>query len=375
MHMKKGLIVFLVLALILGGLFFWKGGHHAIALADTLEEWLDADEASQSVTILVQSPGFEADGETGRIEPKVDQLTLTAESFWTEYADDRVFGLEAQGMTAYLRGDILYMDTGRAYRLPDLSSLRKSARELALGLLLHGRVTKTEGIYHISMNTDELELNADLTADRMLRAVSISVVTAEQTAVHLSVTPKEPTPHAIPQPVLDAMVRAKMEPPTPLTEPLKVLIPAMENLLPLTGDLTLGLKCGILNLSETVAFRMDRETAELERKGVAVTIPLPEKPGDLQPLPAALLLLRNGTFRQNGDEAEVEIILPGEATAALCAALVPQAEALGMTFGESRALLTIRQEKLKSASLTAEGEVPFLVTTIPVSFAASLTIQ
>ena len=83
MHMKKGLIVFLVLALILGGLFFWKGGHHAIALADTLEEWLDADEASQSVTILVQSPGFEADGETGRIEPKVDQLTLTAESFWT----------------------------------------------------------------------------------------------------------------------------------------------------------------------------------------------------------------------------------------------------------------------------------------------------
>ena len=54
---------------------------------------------------------------------------------------------------------------------------------------------------------------------------------------------------------------------------------------------------------------------------------------------------------------------------------VEAAESLGMTFGESRALLTIRKEKLTSASLTAEGEVPFLVTTIPVSFAASLTIQ
>ena len=56
MQMKKALIVILALVLILGGLFFWKGGHHALALADILEEWLDADDADQSLTLHVQIP-------------------------------------------------------------------------------------------------------------------------------------------------------------------------------------------------------------------------------------------------------------------------------------------------------------------------------
>ena len=50
MHMKKVLIVVLALTLLLGGLFFWKGGHHAIVLSEMVEEWLDEDTADQSLT-------------------------------------------------------------------------------------------------------------------------------------------------------------------------------------------------------------------------------------------------------------------------------------------------------------------------------------
>ena len=37
MRMKKVLIVILALVLVLGGLFFWKGGHHAIFLSEIME--------------------------------------------------------------------------------------------------------------------------------------------------------------------------------------------------------------------------------------------------------------------------------------------------------------------------------------------------
>ena len=374
MQMKKVWIVFLVLILMLGMLFFWKGGHHAIVLADALEEWLDADGSSQSLTLMVQKPDIAVD-DKGQARPVVEQMSLDAEIFRTEYADRPLYGLTTQGVSAYTDGGNLYMDTGRAYALPDLSGIRSSARELALGLLLHGRLTKDSDTYRLTMKHERMELSASITVDHGIRSVTANAVLPDEMAVTVCMTALPAEEHPIPQPVLDAMVRASMETPMSLTEPLEVLIPALEALLPLTGDLTLGVECGILELSETVTVRMDRETAELERSGVAVSIPMATKPGSIQPLPAALLLLRSGTFLKNGTDASVELTLPAETTAALCAALVPQVESLGMSFGESRAVLTIREERLTAASLTAGGEVPFLVTTIPVAFTAELTVK
>ena len=57
MRMKKVLIVILALILALGGLFLWKGGHHAIAISQILEEYLDTDDAVTSVTVQIQIPG------------------------------------------------------------------------------------------------------------------------------------------------------------------------------------------------------------------------------------------------------------------------------------------------------------------------------
>ena len=46
---------------------------------------------------------------------------------------------------------------------------------------------------------------------------------------------------------------------------------------------------------------------------------------------------------------------------------------LGITLGESTLSLCITAERLTTASLTAEGSVPFLFTTIPVEFSGELT--
>ena len=65
---------------------------------------------------------------------------------------------------------------------------------------------------------------------------------------------------------------------------------------------------------------------------------------------------------------------PRTADLFFCAALVPELENLGFAFGESKAVLSIQGGKLSAVTLSAAGEVPFLVTTIPLSFHAELNI-
>ena len=372
--MKKLLIVFLVLLLLAGGFFLWKGGHHAVLLSEALEEWLDDDDADQTLTIHLQKPDFNAD-EAGKLRPKVQQLTLTADTFWTEHHDERILGISAAGCTAYIRDHILYMDTGRAYALPSLAEHSGTFRELTLVLLLHGRITRTGDVYELAITRPELELHLTVTADPVVRSASLRAILPDKTVIQGTLTSKAPQPHSIPQPVLDAMVLSKMEKPMLLSDPLEILLPAMQNLLPLRGDLTLGVECGILNLSETVSLHMDKEKAELERKGATIPLPLPGDFSQADPAALALLLLRNGTFSRDETSAEIRIDLPTETTHALCTALVPQLQNLGIEFGASQAVLTFRENALRSVTMAAGGEVPFLITTIPVSFRAALTIS
>ena len=367
--MKKLLIVFLVLLALVAGLFLWKGGHHALFLADAIEEWLDADDADQSVTLQLQRPDFTA--EDGTLVPRVEQLSLSADTFWTQYHDRPLFGITSQGVTAYTDGTNLFLDTGQAYALPELHS---SARKLAVGLLLHGRVTKDADKYSIDMDTEELELHAVLAVDQTLNAATVTVVLPDETALSLSMQAKQPTAHAIPQPVLDAMVRSKMEPPMPITEPLEVLLPALQNLLPLHGELSLSVECGILNVSDTAILRVNAEGAQLERNGTTTALPIPDAFSGADPAALALLLLRSGSFTLDGSSAEIRVDLPPEATEALCTALIPRLVELNITLGESQALLCFQNSRLSSVTLTADGEVPFLLTTIPVSFQGALTI-
>ena len=370
MHMKKVLIAILALTLLLGGLFFFKGGHHAIVLSEMVEEWLDEDTADQSLTLMVSIPGARVD-EKGTVQPHIQQYSLNADTFWTEYADQTLFGLTAEDLTAWTDGRNLYMDTGKAYALPQLQQWRKELRKLSAGMLLHGRVTKHGDTYNLTMKSGELELDVDVVADRGVQSVSIIAILPDDSSVIVSVTPKAPQSHPVPREVSDAMVRSKMEPPMALTEPLEILLPAVESMIPLTGELKLGVDCGILSISDAGTLHITQEQMVLKRRDTELTFPMQ----DVQPLPAALLLLRHGDISIDGQDAAVTVLLPPEATAALCTALVPQIADMDMTFPESRATLTIVGGKVTGADLRVEAEVPFLVTTIPLTFTAELNIQ
>lgn len=373
-RMKKLLIVFLALILILGGLFIWKGGHHALILAEELEDWLDEDAGDQSLTLQVNIPTFTAGEE---IEPVVRQLSLYGDTFWTEHKDRTVYGLTANGYSVYLIGSTLYMDNGTAYALPELRTYRPQLQKFLIGLLLHGRVTKTEQGYAVEMKRDELSFYASVPLDKGVSTLTMNLscdLDGQPVSMTAVLTPTPTQSHPLPQPVLEAMVRAKMEPPMPIAEPVEVLLPAMETLLPLSADVTLAVECGIMTISDTVGLTVDETGAELIRNGEAFPLSLPNGLEGIDPLTAGLAILRSGSFLRDGDRAEFRITLPPEETAELVCQLVPQAEKLGFSFNESEALLRFSSGELSEASISAEGDIPFLVTTIPLSFSAKFDI-
>ena len=374
MQMKKLLCILLILLLLAGGLFLWKGGHHAVMLAGALADWLDADAADQSILVQLQRPTFAVD-ESNTIQPQVQQLSFTADTFWREYQGDTVYGLTAGSAALYIRDNVLYMDTGKAYSIPRPVRDTKELRELVTALLLYGRVTKSQQGYSVDMETDALRLHASVAVDKKVTGMVIQAdltMDGEPVTFQITVNSKETTEHPIPQTVLDAMVLAEMEQPMSLSEPLEVLVPAMEDLFPLTADAKLGVECGILTLSETVTLTIEDGQAAIVRDGVRVDLTLPT---ELSPVTMGLLLLRNGEFTRTGDAAQFCIALPADTTAELVSALVPQAASLGITFGESTAALTIASGRLTAAAITAEGSVPFLITTIPLSFSAEFDIH
>lgn len=372
--MKKLLIMFLALILILGGLFIWKGGHHAMVLAEKLEDWLDEDSGDQSLSLQISIPTFTAGEE---MEPVVRQLSLFGDAFWMEHKDRTIYGLTANGYSVYLIGNTLYMDNGTAYALPELRTYRPQLQKFLIGLLLHGRVTKTEHGYAVEMERDELTFHASVALDKGVSSVTMNLscdLGGQPVVMTAVLTPKPVQAHPLPRPVLDAMVRAKMEPPMSITEPLEVLLPAMETLLPLDADVMLAVECGILTISDTVGLAFDETGAELIRNGETFPLSLPDGLEGIDPLAAGLAILRSGSFTRDGDRAEFRITLPSEETAELVCQLVPQAASLGISFTESEAVLIFSGGELTEVAISAEGEIPFLVTTIPLSFSAKFDI-
>lgn len=375
MQMKKTWILLLALILILGGLFIWKGGHHAIVLANALEDWLDDDAADQTLSLQVNIPTFTADQE---VKPVVRQMSLFADTFWKEQNDRNVYGVTADGYSAYLIDNVLYMDTGAAYALPDVGDYQPKLREFAGGLLLWGRVTKTDRGYRVEMEREGLTFSASVVLDGGVSSVTVNLgCTIEDQPVQILavLTPKETGSHPLPQTVLDAMVRSAMEPPMQITEPLEVLIPALTDLIPMDAQVDLGVECGILTISETVGLKLDDDGIYLIRSSELVPLSLPAGLSEIDPMRAGLAILCSGTLLRDGDGAEFRIALPAEATGGLVSQLVPQANALGITFTESEAVVKIHAGRLTGISMTAKGEIPFLVTTIPLSFHADLTVK
>ncbi len=343
--MKKTLVALVLALALLAGFGFLRGWHHTLALLPKLNDWLQGQVSAQTVEL------------TG------GGLQLQSQLFWQDYGGDRIYGSPEAGI--YLLEDLLVMDSGRAYAL----ELPEPSRSALWSLLLLGKMTRTETDYHFEAGGDGWSLQADFRAGDQLEQIRANAV-LEGSPWSVTIRRQEAQPQQIPAAVRDAIVLARMERPMNLREPLEALLPALAALEAPTADVTLGVECGILNLSETVQMEVRGDTALLRREDLEFQVSIPDALENLSPVAVGLLLLKHGEFQPTEDGALFRCTPPPGDTEELSEDLVPQLLNLGLTFDTASAEITIRDGRIRSVDLAAGGTVSLLITTLPIAFSA-----
>ncbi len=350
--MRKLFAVLGVLLLLVTGLFFYKGGYHALAVLPKLEGLLSQDSGSYLAEVHVNG----------------DEAVFQSPLQWEGSGEKRIWSLPEYGV--YVQEEILVLDNGKAYELemPELPD------NLLWGLVLHGRMTRgNDGQYAFNAEADGWSLNVRITCPEKVDNADLQLTYPGGT-LGLFLAPEDTPPAPVSQTVRDALVLANMEEPMELSEPLKALTPLME-LDSLAADVTLGVECGLLNLTESARLTVENGNCTVTRQGVEFEIALGENGTAFNPLPLGLALLKYGEYTPTESGAIFQIDLPTAETEAICAQLVPQLADLGLTFNTASATLTVGREKLQSLTLTAGGTVPFLFSDIPIGFTADIQVN
>lgn len=340
-----------------GGWLYARGFGGLLTVWRLTRDWAAAEQADFQLT--VQS----------------EEFSLTAEGWWDTEPEGRVLYLQVRGFPVYAQNGILATDSGRSYALPEIPITEQNLRELALAALLEGEITKQDSTWHLSLPQEGISLTVWSADDRLsgLQVTCAPVISGKATPLTLSLTAAEPQTHSIPEKIRTAL--AASDPPA-LTEVLEPLISAAADLSArqtLEGALTVAVDCGILTVDETFRAVYDpaKGTLLLKTEYAEIPVTLPQTETPLSPAVLPMLLLRSGAMTETDEGCVWDIALEPELTKELCTALIPELADLDLSFSAMEAQILVRGGAFASASLTAGGEIPFLMTEIPIS----LTIE
>lgn len=341
---------------ILGAAGIWgctRGLHHGLKIWNVTRQWLSAESSDQQLTITSED------------------LTLSAESFWMSSDGDRVYGLQMGGTQIFLRDWTLFLDNGRAYSLEEWTFTDEDLRQLMMAALLKGEFTAQGDSYNLRLEDANLNLTVVASGGALteLSVTTSAELEGQSIPLQIRIQPAQTQTHAIPEPVRQAMADPQ---PVPIMDPLEPLLPAVAELMTreaITGELTLKVECSILTWDETLSVELSKTDGRLylSRGGFTVPVDIPSVEVSLSPAVLPLLLLRNGEFSKTADAAQYTVNLEPETARELCCALIPEVGQFDFQFSQCSAELLVREGKLESVSLCGGGEVPFLVTTIPIT--------
>lgn len=352
--MKKILASLLTILLLLAGLFLWKGGHHALSMASELARWAEEDASDQKFQLTL------------------DDITIEGSSFWMDRSGDRVYGITVDEFTLWLRNSVVYTDTGKAYSLP---SPEADPQALLWSALLKGRITREDSLRQLTLEQDSVQMTGTMDD---FGNITLDVQWGQESdAHHLSVSlqRRDTQAHTIPQNVLDAMVRADMEPPISILEPLEAVGPALAALTQMEADVTLAVECGIINLSEQLELTAGPDGLVLKRSGVEIQLPL-NRTLDASAAPELVLLfLRNGDFMRTDTGAQLSLQIPGDSITGMMEAMIPQISGMGVSYDDATVSLFISGDQLETVSMEAGGSVPFLITEIPIRITVNCQVK
>lgn len=355
-------VLLLVLVLLAGMLWLNSRGFGPLVSAwQSFSRWAGADAADYRVSI------------------QSGDLTISADGWWTDDPDGRIYALTAEQLPLFIQGQTLALDNGRCYALPALPDWEAAAPELLLALLTSGQITTQNETTRLHLPEQNLAVTVTADQGQMSSLELEAAVTRDGTSVPLALRIQTlPTQsHSLSAQIRQALAA---EDPTPLLEPLEPLLPAIQALSEretVSGDLNVTVDCGVLTIDETLEmeFASANGTVHLRRGGLHVPLELPELEMLLSPAALPLVLLRNGTFTRTGDVCQWRIDVEPALTESLFTALIPELAQWDLDFARMEAQLLVADGSFQTVTISGSGEIPFLVTTIPITVTMALTLE
>lgn len=326
-----------------------------------------------------------------RVEGQIMDVPVQADFFRNRLYGDDYYGIQSGGIQLYYQDEGLYFNNGRGYDLSALIPDGAEDWEIWLGLLFladfEGMTTGESELYRFSVNDSVLDLAVRLAPEleflrNTLQGLTLTVTEhagAFQSAVlsgsfgQLRMTLGEKM--RIPTEVLMVM---KAENTTDVQEILPLILGciALARQDTVGAEAQLRLECGPLPVAEQVQLYSSKGRLWLLRGGRALelNLGLPEDPAALFS-GLGLVMVRDGMIRMEDDGRSYTLTIPPRQVKALFDQLLPEASGMKLEFEDAECSLQVQQGQIRSMALRCAGNMPFLITKIPIAFSMDLTLM
>lgn len=324
-------------------------------------------------------------------ELEAGDIHISCDFFRQELEGEALLGLTTMGHTFYFWKDCLYLDNGRGYDLEELlpDALDGWQKYLPALLLTEITYTKTDSGVSAQFRITERQARnlakwipegaewADALREATLSIISDAegireVVLSGGFGVLRGVVLREEPPKA------DTALLMEMKAGGAI--PVHRILPLVRGCLALMQYDTVGaeadleLSCGLLPIRDRAELYYTKGALLLVRGGKGFRLKLSGEESGAALFPAiGYLMLRDGEYLPQEDGLEVRLTIPADQVKALFDQLLPEAAGLGLQFEKAEAVLRTEGDRLIALCLDCKGDMPFLITRIPIGFSMDLT--
>lgn len=326
---------------------------------------------------------------------RLETEDFTGEATLSRYElhDERYYGVDFGGERLYLHDGTVYFSNGNGYAIdPWLDELGVPEEFDEKLLLLAGFREETDGedtFYVFCPEDSPLRLLRSIIPElaenweniRSLRVLlreedgAIGSVTVQHERLSLSMDVLPDVPEPIPTEDLMKFTGQTL----PDIRTLAPLLNACGRILQasddLRADLSLAVECGPLPIRDTAELYLSQDGLRLVRGGQATELTSGQEDGTSVILALGWMMVRDGAWEPAGtDSGTFLLTVPAEDLETALVTVLPELAGLDFTLDDGILTVQIASGAFTGMELTCSGQMPFLITTIPLSIQIDLSI-
>lgn len=300
---------------------------------------------------------------------------------WDTLGDERYYTLDTGAESLYFHEDDICFESGTGYDLSGMLADWNLSAWTDWKMLLFLDVKTEDGIWSLSIpdllinqypeyreSLDSLNVTLH-EKDGTLEAATIS---HENMVIEFQRQDQNPKP--IPTELLMVLKSGQF----PDIRTMKPLIFACNHLAEadsITAEAVIRVNCGPMSVEETGKFRLDSDGLAFGRSDRWITLLPDSVERENLALGLGWMLLRDGQWLQEEGGGQLILPLPPEQVKSGILSIIPELEGLDFRLEDGILTVEIRNGAFDRILVTCAGELPFLITTIPLSIQVKIHIN